>query len=67
MLRQQELHVMLTHDTVELGPGALPVGQRSFLQEVTLRTARTREAARLLFLVNMHADGCWLIRKFEAR
>jgi hypothetical protein len=62
---------MLTHDSVELGPGALPVGQRSFLQEVTLTQrgagGRGGVAVRLLYLLNMHADGCWLVRKFEAR
>jgi hypothetical protein len=66
LLREPSLHVMLTHDAVELGPGALPVGQRSFLQEVTL-TQRGGPRVRLLYWLNMHADGCWLIRKFEAR
>ena len=73
MLRQPALHTLLTHDSAELGAGALPVGQRSFVQEVTLRSRTGGGSggggggeARFLFVVNMHGDGCWLVRKFEA-
>ncbi|KAI8465577.1 MAG: hypothetical protein J3K34DRAFT_525237 [Monoraphidium minutum] len=72
LLRQPTYQPLVTHDSAELGAGALPVGQRSFVQEVTLHSRAARgggaggDAARFLFLVNMHGDGCWLVRKFEA-
>lgn len=65
LLRSPSLHVLLTHGGAELGAGALPLGQRSFLQEVSLAWPGGR--ARLLFWLNMHADGVWLVRNFEAR
>lgn len=69
LLRRDPLHAALTHDSVELGAGALPVGQRSFLQEVRLvrRGRGGGDRVRLLYWLNQHADGCWLIREFEAR
>jgi hypothetical protein len=68
LLRQPACHALLTHKAAEQGPGALPVGQRSFVQEVTLRAEGPgQERARFLFVLNMHSDGCWLVRKFEAR